>query len=95
MSQASTELSDRERARRVAQARRERARANIRATYFSTAEAAVYLNYSESHFRALVRAGKLPQPMRPYGPNGKCLWAQTVLDTHMHASQGEVAPTAA
>ena len=91
---APTELSDRERRH----ARLERARATIRAAYFSTAEAAVYLNYSESHFRALVRAGKLPQPMRPYGPNGKCLWAQTVLDEFMHASvisQAVIAPTAA
>jgi hypothetical protein len=52
-----------------------------RSPYLGTAEAAAYLNYSESHFRALVRAGKVPKPVRP---NGKCLRHQPLLDAFMH-----------
>lgn len=96
MSQASTtELSE---SSVRARARRARAHARIGVPYLSTAEAAVYLNYSESHFRTLVRAGKVPAPVRPYGPNGKCLWHQTALDEHMRAlgvAQGVIPPTAA
>jgi excisionase family DNA binding protein len=84
MSQASTGLS-----------RHERSGSAGRSPYLSTAEAAAYLNYSESHFRALVRAGKVPKPIRP---NGKCLWHQPLLDDFMHAlavSQGVIPPNAA
>jgi excisionase family DNA binding protein len=69
-----------------------------RGPYLTTAEAAAYLKTSESHFRALVRAGKVPKPIRPYGPNGKCLWDESGLDAHMHAlaiEQGVITPTAA
>lgn len=63
--------------------------------YFGTAEAAQYYNYSESHFRALVRAGKVPQPVRI---NGKLLWRQSRLDAHARAlevAQGVIPPNAA
>jgi excisionase family DNA binding protein len=66
--------------------------------YLTTAEAAAYLNYSESHFRALVRNGKLPKPVRPFGPSGKCLYDKPLLDGHMHSlavEQGVIPPTAA
>jgi excisionase family DNA binding protein len=66
--------------------------------YFTTAEAAAYLKYSESHFRALVRAGKLPKPIRPFGPSGKCLHDKSLLDGRMHSlavEQGVISPTAA
>jgi excisionase family DNA binding protein len=66
--------------------------------YLTTAEAAAYLKTSESHFRALVRAGKVPKPIRPYGPTGKCLHPQPQLDDFMHASavsQGVIPPAAA
>jgi hypothetical protein len=69
-----------------------------RSRYLDTAEAAAYLRTSESHFRAQVRAGKVPKPIRPYGPNGKCLWDQSQLDDHMHSlaiEQGVIPPTAA
>ena len=56
-----------------------------RGPYLTTAEAAAYLKTSESHFRALVRAGKAAKPIRPYGPTGKCLWDGGLLDAHMHA----------
>ena len=65
-----------------------------RSPYLTTAEAAAYLNYCESHFRALVRAGKVPPPLRI---NGKLLWRQSLLDAHMHAlevAQGVVSPAA-
>jgi predicted DNA-binding transcriptional regulator AlpA len=58
--------------------------------YLGTADAAAHLNYSESHFRALVRAGKVPRPVRV---NGKLLWRRSLLDAHMHAlevSQGVI-----
>jgi hypothetical protein len=51
-----------------------------RKRYASTAQAAAYVNYSESHFRALVRAGKVRKPIRPYGPNGKCLFDLDLID---------------
>ena len=35
--------------------------------FYGSAEAAAYFGYSLSHFRALVRAGKLPQPVRIAG----------------------------
>jgi predicted DNA-binding transcriptional regulator AlpA len=59
--------------------------------FFGTAAAAAYLNYSESHFRALVRAGKVPPPLRI---NSKLLWRQSLLDQYMHAlavKQGVIA----
>jgi excisionase family DNA binding protein len=70
----------------------------IRGPYLTTAEAAAYLKTSESHFRALVRAGKVTKPIRPYGPTGKCLYSQPQLDELMHASaveQGVIPPNAA
>jgi hypothetical protein len=87
MSQAPTGLS-----------RRDRSGTAGRGPYLGTAEAAAYLNYSESHFRFLARTGKVPKPIRPYGPNGKCLWDQSHLDDHMHSlavEQGVIPPTAA
>jgi predicted DNA-binding transcriptional regulator AlpA len=84
MSQASTGLSH-----------HERSGAAVRDPYFGTAEAAAYLNYSESHFRALARAGKVPRPVRI---NGKLLWRQSLLDDHMRAlaiDQGVIPPAAA
>jgi predicted DNA-binding transcriptional regulator AlpA len=48
--------------------------------YLGTANAAKTINYSESHFRELVRAGKVPRPVRV---NGKLLWRQSVLEAHM------------
>ena len=68
---------------------------NASSPYLPTAESAAYLNYSESHFRVLVRAGKLPKPMRI---NGKLLWHKPVLDQFMHdlaVEQGVIPPTAA
>jgi excisionase family DNA binding protein len=65
--------------------------------YLTTAESAAYLKTSENHIRAMVRAGKIPRPIRPYGPGGKCLWSQSTLDAHMHAlaiAQGVITPTA-
>jgi excisionase family DNA binding protein len=53
-----------------------------RSPYLTTAEAAAYLSYSESHFRALVRAGRVPQPIRIAH---KLLWRQSLLDAHLHA----------
>jgi hypothetical protein len=50
--------------------------------YLGTADAAQHLNYSESHFRVLVRTGKVPRPIRI---NGKLLWRQSLLDAHMRA----------
>jgi predicted DNA-binding transcriptional regulator AlpA len=75
--------------------RHERSGAAVRDPYFGTAEAAAYLNYSESHFRALARAGKVPRPVRI---NGKLLWRQSLLDAHMHSlaiEQGVLPPNAA
>jgi predicted DNA-binding transcriptional regulator AlpA len=63
--------------------------------YLETRDAAQHLRYSESHFRALVRAGKVPQPVRIHG---KLLWRQSLLDAHMHAlevAQGVIPPNAA
>jgi predicted DNA-binding transcriptional regulator AlpA len=63
--------------------------------YLETRDAAQHLRYSESHFRALVRAGKVPRPVRI---NGKLLWRQSLLDAHMHLleiEQGVVPPNAA
>lgn len=88
MSQASTGLSRHERS----------ANSGGPSPYLSTAEAAAHLKYSISHFRALVRVGKLPQPIRPYGPRGKMLYPRAVLDEFMLAlarEQGVVPPTAA
>ena len=69
---------------------------NMSQRYLTTAEAAAYLKLSESHFRALVRGGKLPKPIRPFGPSGKCLYDQPRLDEFMHAlavAQGVIVPT--
>jgi hypothetical protein len=69
-----------------------------RKRYAGIAETAAYLETSESHFRALVRAGKVPKPIRPYGPTGKCLWDLDLVDDHMRAlgvAQGAIPPTAA
>jgi predicted DNA-binding transcriptional regulator AlpA len=63
--------------------------------YLETRDAAQYLRYSESHFRALVRAGKVPRPVRV---SNKLLWRQSLLDAHMRAlevAQGVIPPTAA
>jgi predicted DNA-binding transcriptional regulator AlpA len=63
--------------------------------WLETNEAAHKLKYSESHFRALVRAGKVPRPVRI---NGKLLWHESWLDNHMHAlavEQGAIPPNAA
>jgi predicted DNA-binding transcriptional regulator AlpA len=49
--------------------------------YLVTREAAQHLHYSESHFRALVRTGKVPSPVRI---SGKLLWRQSMLDQFMH-----------
>jgi predicted DNA-binding transcriptional regulator AlpA len=60
-----------------------------------TADAATHVNYSESHFRALVRAGKVPRPVRL---NGKLLWRRSLLDQFLRAlevEQGVVPPNAA
>ncbi len=64
--------------------------------YFGTAAAAAHIGYSESHFRSLVRVGKVPRPVRI---NGKLLWRQSLLDEFLRAleaAQGVTAtPTAA
>jgi predicted DNA-binding transcriptional regulator AlpA len=63
--------------------------------YLGTADAATHVNYSESHFRALVRAGKVPRPVRL---NGKLLWRRSLLDQFLRAlevEQGVVPPNAA
>jgi excisionase family DNA binding protein len=67
-----------------------------RDAYLETSDAARYLKYSESHFRALVRAGKLPQPVRPGGPGGKLLWRKSLLDEHMRSLEAaaDVIPAA-
>jgi hypothetical protein len=57
-----------------------------------TADAAAFFNYSVSHFRALVRAGKLPRPVRVAG---KLMWRQSLLDAHAYAlevAQGVIPP---
>jgi hypothetical protein len=69
-----------------------------RKRYAGTAETAAYVNYSESHFRALVRAGKVRKPIRPYGPNGKCLFDLDLIDDDLRAlavEQGVISPAAA
>jgi excisionase family DNA binding protein len=86
----STGLSDHERSAGVrAGAAQARGPPAVRGPYLTTAEAAAYLKTSESHFRALVRAGKVTKPIRPYGPTGKCLFSQPQLDDFMHASAVE------
>lgn len=63
--------------------------------FFGTADTAAYVNYSVSHFRALVRAGKVPRPVRI---NGKLMWRRSLLDAHMREleiAQGVIPPTAA
>ncbi|MDI3563545.1 helix-turn-helix domain-containing protein [Bradyrhizobium sp. Arg816] len=50
--------------------------------YLGTADAAAHCNYSESHFRQLVRLGKVPQPTRI---NGKLLWRRSALENFMAA----------
>jgi hypothetical protein len=68
-----------------------------RKRYASTAETAAYAGYSESHFRVLVRAGKFPQAIRPFGPGGKCIYDLDVVDDHLRAlavEQGVIPPTA-
>jgi hypothetical protein len=63
--------------------------------YLNTNEAADYYNYRISQFRLLVRAGKLPRPVRV---NGKLLWRQSLLDAHMRSleiEQGVIPPNAA
>ena len=69
-----------------------------RKRYGDTAETAAYARYSPNHIRALVRAGKFPKPIRPYGPGGKCIWDLDVVDDHLRAlavAQGATPPTAA
>jgi hypothetical protein len=69
-----------------------------RRRYADTAEAAAYLRTSTSHFRALVRTGKVPRPVRPFGPNGKLIFDLDIIDAHMRSlavEQGVIAPTAA
>jgi hypothetical protein len=58
---------------------------NSRKRYANTAETAAYVRYTPNHLRALVRAGKFPKPMRPYGPGGKCIWDLDEVDGHLHA----------
>ncbi|WP_369723090.1 helix-turn-helix transcriptional regulator [Bradyrhizobium sp. LLZ17] len=58
----------------------------VRDPYFGTAGAASYYGYSESHFRVLVRTGKVPRPTRI---NGKLLWRQSLLDAHMRQLEVE------
>jgi hypothetical protein len=67
-----------------------------RSRYADTAETAAYARYSQSHLRALVRAGKFPKPVRPYGPGGKCLWDLDLIDDHIRwlAVQQGVIPAA-
>jgi predicted DNA-binding transcriptional regulator AlpA len=63
--------------------------------YLETRDAAQYFRYSESHFRALVRAGKMPPPVRV---SSKLLWRQSLLDAHMRSleiEQGVIPPNAA
>jgi predicted DNA-binding transcriptional regulator AlpA len=57
-------------------------RLHERDRYLSTREAAGYVNYSINHFRALVRAGKIPPPTRIAS---KLLWRQSLLDAHLRA----------
>jgi predicted DNA-binding transcriptional regulator AlpA len=63
--------------------------------YLETRDAAQHYRYSVSHFRALVRAGKVPAPVRIHG---KLLWRQSLLDAHMRSleiEQGVIPPNAA
>jgi excisionase family DNA binding protein len=63
--------------------------------YLGTADAAAQLNYSESHFRALVRAGRVPRPVRV---GSKLLWRRSLLDQFLRTlevEQGVVPPPAA
>ena len=78
MPQGSTKLSER----------------SVGDVYLETDEAARYLKFSPSHFRVLVRVGKLPQPVRPGGPGGKLLWRQSALDAHMRALEAAHPATA-
>jgi hypothetical protein len=71
---------------------------NNRKRYAGFADTATYAGYSTSHFRALVREGKFPKPIRPYGPGGKCIFDLDVVDAHMRAlavEQGVIPPNAA
>lgn len=63
--------------------------------YLGTTDAASHCNYSVSHFRALVRLGKVPRPVRV---NGKLLWRRSLLDQFMRTlevEQGVIPPNAA
>jgi predicted DNA-binding transcriptional regulator AlpA len=63
--------------------------------YLETRDAAQHYRYSVSQFRALVRAGKVPAPVRIHG---KLLWRQSLLDAHMRSleiEQGVIPPNAA
>jgi predicted DNA-binding transcriptional regulator AlpA len=55
--------------------------------FYGTPEAAAYFGYSLSHFRALVRAGKLPQPVRISGR--KLGWRQSLLTEFADAIEAE------
>lgn len=63
--------------------------------YLGTSDTAAYFGYSTSHFRALIRAGKVPRPVRI---NGKLLWRKSLLDEYRRAlevEQGVIPPNAA
>jgi predicted DNA-binding transcriptional regulator AlpA len=55
--------------------------------FYGTPEAAAYFGYSVSHFRALVRAGKLPQPVRIAGR--KLGWRASLLSEFATAAEIE------
>jgi predicted DNA-binding transcriptional regulator AlpA len=55
-------------------------RTTARSPFIGTAEAARYLGYSENHLRALMRAGKVPPPIRIAG---KWLWRESILDEYL------------
>ena len=55
--------------------------------FYGSAEAAAYFGYSLSHFRALVRAGKLPQPVRIAGR--KLGWRASLLSKFADAIEAE------
>ncbi len=64
--------------------------------YLGTEEAAAYLGHSIVQFRALLKAGKIPPPVR-IGPR-KLLWRQSLLAEFalaLEIEQGVIPPNAA